>query len=99
MSNSRKKESQAENPYHIDLELAKLGYRFPNAALRTINDIAKKNRGFLEVQKQIKFLRRLERDILGVVLYSKSFPNIVIDGGDKVFIEIMAISGIVLSAL
>ena len=99
MNDDRRIESHAENKYHIDLELAKLGYRFPNTTPRTIDDIAKKNRGFLEAQKQIKFLRRLERDISGVVLYSKFFPNIVIDGGDKVFIEMMAINGIVLSAL
>ena len=99
MNDDRVIESYAENKYHIDLELSKLGYRFPNTTPRTIDDIAKKNRGFLEAQKQIKFLRRLERDISGVVFYSKPFPNIFIDGGDKAFLEIMAINGIVLSAL
>lgn len=99
MTDYKRIESNAENIYHIDLALAKLGYRFPNASSKTIDDIAKRNRGFLEAQKQIKFLRRLERDISGVVLYSKPFPEIVIDGGDKVFTEIIAINGIVLSAL
>ena len=99
MNDDKRIESNAENIYHIDLVLAKLGYRFPNATQRTIDDIAKRNQGFLEAQKQIKFLRRLERDISGVVLYSKPFPEIVIDGGDKVFTEIIAINGIVLSAL
>ena len=99
MNDDRVIESHAENKYHIDLELAKLGYRFPNTTPRTIDDIAKKNRGFLEAQKQIKFMRRLERDISGVVLYSKPFPNFFIDGGDKTFVENMTINGIVLSAL
>lgn len=99
MSGSRRIESKAKNPYHIDLELAKLGYRFPKAAPRTISDIAKKDERFQEAKKQIEFLRRLEKDISGVVLYSKTFPYIAIDGGENVFNEIMAINGNVLSAL
>lgn len=99
MSSNRRMESKSENIYHIDIMLAKLGYRFPNTTLRTIDDIAKKDKRFCEAQKQIKFLRRLERDISGVVLYSKIFPDIVVDGGNNAFSEIVTIKGLVLSAL
>ena len=99
MSDSKRMESRAENPYHIDLVLAKLGYRFHNTVPRTIDDIVKKDKRFLEAQKQIKFLQRLEKDISGVILYSKLFPYIVIDGGDNAFNEIMAINGLVLSSM
>ena len=73
---------------NLAVSLAKLGYRFPNTTPRTIDDIAKKNRGFLEAQKQIKFMRRLERDISGVVLYSKTFPNFLLMAETKHLLKI-----------
>lgn len=99
MNDDRRIESCVANKYHIDLEFTGLGCKFPNVTHRTIDDIAKKNREFLEAQKQIKFLRRLENDLSGVILYSKVSPNIIIDGGDNAIFEIMSIKGIVLSAL
>ena len=94
MNDNRVIESHAENKYHIDLEFAKLGYRFPNTTPRTIDDIAKKNRGFLEAQKQIKFLLRLERDISGVVLYSKSFPIFLLMEETKYLLKIWQSMGL-----
>lgn len=88
-----------ESPFHIDWELTRLGYKFSNYDTVTIDDLCRRDRSFSNVRQRIKDLRNLEKALVGVILYSKNFPYVSVEGGNDTFIEMSLINGSVLSAV
>ena len=88
-----------ESPFHIDWELARLGCKFPSHDTCTIDDLCRKDRSFLSARQGIRDLQRLEKDLIGVILYSKNFPYVFVEGGNDAFTEMSLINGSVLSAV